>query len=147
MDRNNPDLTTGGLLSLIKNSDSFDQAVRYHTSGTEPLFKEVLYELMEQKQLTAKEMIRLSGIERSYFYHILSNGKLPARNMTLRLTLSLGCDLDKTNLLLRLAGHSSLYARNRRDALMIWGIEHGKDLSEVNELLISQGEAQLYNDK
>ena len=141
------DLSTSRLLTLIRNAVNPEQAGAYSSGHPAPLFKDALYELMQQKHLRTKQVIIDSGIEKSYFYRILSRGQLPGRSMTIRLALSLGCDLKETNRLLRLAEHSELYPRVSRDAMLIWGITHGLSMSEINELLIQKGEAALYHDK
>ena len=137
-------LTTSKLLTMIRGADTFEEATAYHRSAKEPVFSDALYDLMQQKGLSARDMILRSGIERSYFYHILSGGKTPGRNMVLRIGFCLPCTLPEMNQLLRLAGLSGLYARIRRDAALIFAIQHRYTMEQANDLILQAGEEPMY---
>ena len=141
-------LTTTQLLSLIRRSKHFT-VVENALGNMEqpPDFCQYLYELMEHHQVNAKEVIRRSGIERSYFYHILSGQKTPSRNMLLRISLCIDASLSETNQLLRLAALGSLYAKVRRDAGIIFCIENRYTMRQTNEFLKELNEAPLYQDE
>ena len=71
-------LTTSQLLSIIKKSGQFSEVTNIWQDEMEtPVFCHYLYETMEKHKLTAKDIIQRSGIERSYFYHLLSGFKTP----------------------------------------------------------------------
>lgn len=137
-------ITTSRLLTMIRGADTFEEATEYHRTAREPVFRDALYDLMVQKGLSPIDVIRSSGIERSYFYHILNGNRMPGRNMVLRLSLCLRATLAETNQLLRLAGLSGLYARIRRDAALIFAIQHKYTMEQANALLEEVGEAPLY---
>ena len=139
-------VTTSTLLTLINNASTFAEAVPDRGQAKDPVFHDYLYELMEKKALTPKDMILRTGIERSYFYHILNGVKHPGRNVALRIALSLGVTLQETNRLLRLAGASDLYPRIRRDAALIFCIQRKYTLTAANDFLISEGEEPLYRE-
>lgn len=140
-------LTTSQLLSIIKKSGRFsDVAQVWHDEMETPVFCHYLYELMEKHNLTAKEIIQRSGIERSYFYHLLSGSKTPGRNMILRIALCMEATLTETGQLLRLAGQGSLYPKVRRDAAIIFAIEKKFTMQQTNELLLSLQETPLYRE-
>ena len=114
-------LTTSQLLSIIKKSGQFSEVTNIWQDEMEtPVFCHYLYETMEKHKLTAKDIIQRSGIERSYFYHLLSGFKTPGRNIVLRICLCMEATLTETSQLLRLAGHGSLtqkYAVMQRSSL------------------------------
>ncbi len=139
-------ITTSRLLTLIRGAASFREATAYHETSPDPHFHEAVYELMSRKGLQAQDMIRLTGIERSYFYHILNGTKHPGRNMVLRIGFCLHVSLTEMNRLLRLAGLSELYARRRWDAAMIYAITHQYSMEEANSLLAGAGEEPLYTE-
>ena len=136
-------ITTSRLLNLIQGAKTFEQAVAWHETAPDPTFREDLYALMEARGLSAKDMVRLSGIERSYFYHILSGKKKPGRNVVLRFGFCLGVNLKEMNRLLQLSGASPLNPRVRRDALLIFAVSHFYGPENANELLIRGAEAPL----
>lgn len=140
-------MNTTQLMSMIKNSSDFsevDEILRECVGSTE--FCHCLYDTMSRHGMRPKDVISLSEMERSYFYHILSGSKIPLRNIVIRIALCIGADLAETNRLLLLAQQGTLYAKIRRDAAIIFCIENGKSMREANDLLLSLGEAPLYKD-
>lgn len=51
--------------------------------------------------------------------------------------------LEQTQQQLRHSGFAPLYARNRRDAIIIYGLLHTLELQEVNDCLFAQNETTL----
>lgn len=137
-------ITAAQLLTQIRQSGSFREALEVHSHAEQKAFSHTLYTLMEERKLSAKDMIDRSGIHRSYFYAIFAGQKLPSRNVLLRLSLNLRCTLSETNHLLILAGLSPLYARVRRDAVLIYAVEKKATMQEVNDMLEEAEEEPLY---
>ena len=137
-------ITTSRLLTLIRSAKTFRQATAYHETAPDPQFKEELYRLMKERALEPRQMILLSGIERSYFYHILSGQKTPGRNMVLRIGFCLSLNLNEMNRLLQLSGTAPLYPRIRRDASLIFALQNHYSMSEANDLLIHAAEEPLF---
>ena len=136
-------ITTSRLLSAIRGARFAGDAIAYHNCARDPVFHERLYQKMQEKGASAQDMIARTGIERSYYYHILTGSKLPGRNMVLRICLALELPLDETGRMLSLAGAGALYARVRRDALLIFALQHKLGMQAANDLLLTQGEAAL----
>ncbi len=136
--------STSQRLVQIRHSGTFREVLVSHDAADEPSFCQYLYKLMEERNLSAKDMISGSGIHRSYFYAVLAGQKTPAKNIILRFVLVLHCTLNETNRLLRLAGLSDLYALRRRDAVLIYAVEHKASIQETNEMLEEAGEEPLY---
>ena len=139
-------INDGRLLSLIRGASSFGEASAFLETEPEPRFHETVYALMEKRGLSPRDMIRKSGIERSYFYHILNGEKHPGRNMVLRIGLCLGSCLTEMNHLLCLAGFSELYVRRRWDAALIYAVTHQYTMERANDLLIEAGGEPLYSE-
>ncbi|MBQ9196845.1 MAG: helix-turn-helix transcriptional regulator [Clostridia bacterium] len=137
-------ITTSRLLTMIRGSETFTEAVAYHDTAEEPLFKDALFEMMRQRKLSPREMISRSRIDRSYFYHIMNGKKMPGRNMVLRIGFCMQASLSEMNQLLRLAGLSGLYAKIRRDATLIFALQQKYTMEQANDLLIQAGEDPLY---
>ncbi|MBR2824646.1 MAG: helix-turn-helix transcriptional regulator [Clostridia bacterium] len=137
-------ITTSQLLNRIRKCGTFQEVMTASSEAAEPSFSMLLYEMMTEKNMKAREIIGKTGIDRSYFYHILSGKKIPGKNVVIRLALTMGCSLNETNRLLRLAGLSNLYPRLRRDAVLIYALEQRKSMQEANELLQEAGEEPLY---
>lgn len=141
-------LTTSQLLSIIKKSGRFSEVTEaFHDKEAEPVFCHYLYSIMEKRQLTPKDIIGSSGIERSYFYHILSGQKMPGRNIILRICLCMSATLAETNQLLRLSHQGQLYPKVRRDAAIIFAIEKKYTMQQTNDFLIREHELPLYREE
>ena len=145
MDTSKPEaITTGKLLKDIRAARSPEEASAWHRMNGEPCLQDVLYHMMEQRSLSPKDMIQMLGVERSYYYHILSGAKKPSRNMILRIGFCLRADLPQMQRLLRLVNASNLYARLQRDALLIYAIQNKYTMVQANELLLRNDLPPLY---
>ena len=105
--------------------------------------KEYLSRLLTEKGLSRAQVITASGLNEIYAYQIFAGQKRPSREKLLCLSLGMSLTVTETQRLLRLAGHSELYARIRRDSVILFGIKNGLSLLRINELLFEQGEAVL----
>ena len=138
-------ITTSQLLTLIRGSGSFADVDSLLEDVEEiPQIGQYIYQLMEKYKKQPKDVILQSGFERSYFYHILSGQKTPSRNILLRVCLCLHATLSETNQALRYGGHAMLYPKVRRDALLIFAINHKLSMRETNQKLLEEGELPLY---
>lgn len=140
-------LTTSQLLSIIKKSGDFSEVTQTFHDNEEPVFCHALYGIMEKHQMAPKDVISQSGIERSYFYHILSGQKMPGRNIILRICLCMSATLTETNQLLRLANQGVLYAKIRRDAAIIFAIDKKYTMQQTNDFLMQIKELPLYKEE
>ena len=67
----------------------------------------------------------------------------PGRDHAIMLAFGLKCTLRETQRLLRLAGVSELWCKQRRDAIIIWCIRNGFDRIATDDELYRMGEATL----
>ena len=91
--------------------------------------------LIEKRGFTKARVIRDSGINRRFFFDILSDKRKPTRNYVLRILIALKIPLKNVQWLLRATGYAQLYARDRRDSVVIYCINHKVDVRECNEML------------
>ncbi len=91
--------------------------------------------LIEEKGFTKAGVIRDSGINRRFFFDILAGKRHPTRNYVLRILIALQIPLKNVQWLLRATGYAQLYARDRRDSLIIYCINHKIDVNECNIML------------
>ncbi|MFR6495062.1 MAG: hypothetical protein ACLUOF_00475 [Ruminococcus sp.] len=54
-------------------------------------------------------------------------------------------NLDETQTALRIAKLALLYPKDKRDSILIYGIEHGKSVMDINELLYHHNLKCLYD--
>lgn len=132
---------TGQVLENLLNTQDFDSFLNENNENfTEDIFCDCLCKFCESKNISKSDMVKNSGIERTYAYQIIRGDRSPTRNKVLQFAIGLGLDLDETQYLLRIAHHSGLYARIKRDAAIIFCIEHHLSYTETESMLNSIGE-------
>lgn len=102
-----------------------------------------LSELLGKHGLRRSEVARRSGINATVVYDIFAGKSNPGRDHAIMLAFGLGCDLRETQRLLRMAGHSELWCKIRRDAILIWCVEHGYNRVAADDELYRFGEKTL----
>ena len=106
-------------------------------------FSERLNELFLKSGLTKATLSKRAGTSEVYLYQIFSGGRTPSRDRTLCLCFGLSATLEETQELLKNSGFAQLYVKDRRDAIIIYGLANELTLTEVNEKLFSENEATL----
>lgn len=107
-------------------------------------FSELLQKLFWRKNISKSALAKSSGMSEVYLYQLFSGGRNPSRNRILCLCFGLSASLEETQEMLRSCGKALLYAKDRRDAIIIYGLVHEMTLEEVNDQLFSEGEKTLY---
>lgn len=130
--------TTEELCHEIKDSTNINNFLKKNKEHmlTDSL-PEHLNALLVQKGISRAEVVRSSLLDRSYVYQIFSGEKVPSRDKLIAIAFGLSLSDDETQKMLKLSGNRELYARDERDALLLFGLQRKKDIFEINELLIS----------
>lgn len=116
------------------------------TSGhklTERTLPEYLQQLLDEKGLVRSEVIRNAGLNETFGYQIFTGSRNASRDKLLQLVFAMKCTLKEANRLLQAGGASQLYCKNRRDAIIIFCLDHGASLLRTNEELYRFGEATI----
>lgn len=100
-------------------------------------------ELLTVKKLSKASLAKRSGMSEVYIHQIFSGRRNPSRNRLICLACGFGLDVNDTQDLLQRGGHAPLYARSKRDAIIIFGLDKGKTLFEINDLLFEADEESL----
>ena len=114
---------------LEENKQSFE----YKTIG-EYISKEI-----EKKQITKAKIIRESGITKRFFFDILADKKRPSRRYIIRIFFVLELELKDVQWYLKAMDYPQLYARDKRDAVIIYCINHNITVIECNKMLNKVG--------
>ena len=102
-----------------------------------------LYHLLDVHGLTRAQVVRDSEVTATFVYQIFSGERGANKDTVVRLALGMGCTLRETQRLLHLAEAPELWCKNRRDASIIFCIDHGYDLIQTDEELFRHGEPTL----
>ena len=99
-----------------------------------------LFDRMEAHGLKRADVVRASGLNATVVYDIFSGKSRPGRDHAIMLAFGLKCTLRETQRLLRLAGVSELWCKQRRDAIIIWCIRNGFDRIATDDELYRMGD-------
>ncbi len=99
-----------------------------------------LQQLLAEKGLVQSKVINESGVQYTYGYQLFTGGrKNPDRDKLLQILFALGCTLQEANRALQAAGKNELYCKTRRDAIIIFCLDHGYTLQQTDEELFRFG--------
>jgi len=144
------DKPTNELDELLENmkpdqiSEYFKANSRFMAEGTKAFyyyFKNVL----ESKNIMLKDVYSFADVTESYGSKIVSMEKhTKNRDLILRLCIAGHFLLDEINRALKLYGMSPLYAKDKRDAVIIVAINNRVyNLADIDEILEGQGQMRL----
>ena len=134
--------TTGDLLKTLLRADEYSQFQELKDNGVVSL-AEHLDALLDQKETSKAEVIYRAGLDTVYGYQIFNGTRKPSRDKLLQLAFGFPLTYKETLTLLRIAGVGSLYVHRRRDSIIIFALNKGFSLEQLNELLKQEGEAYL----
>lgn len=125
--------TTSDLAGEIRSANSAEE---YLAQNSDYLLRQDISELLNdalcKAGLTVAKVVKRSGLTRAHVYHIFNGKRLPSRDKLIAIAFGLGLDEAGTNLLLKKCRFSQLYAKDARDAVIIFNLSHGKDIFETN---------------
>ncbi len=134
------------LLDILNHAENSEALKKYleATNDYKSLnFTDYFNDLLSKKEINKSDMVKRSGIERTYLYHILSGDRLPGRDNALRLCIGAGLSLEETMRCLKLLSAGILYAKNKRDSIIIYAINRSFSVDETNSLLYEMQEKPL----
>lgn len=104
---------------------------------------DLLSHFLKEKDMRKNEVVHATNINQTHLYQIFSGDRGASRDKILQIALALGLDLRECDHLLTAAGVSSLYCKNRRDAIIIYAVEHRFSVDACNETLYKFNEDTL----
>ncbi|MEE0845629.1 MAG: XRE family transcriptional regulator [Eggerthellaceae bacterium] len=102
-----------------------------------------LAELLADRGIKRSQVVQESGVNGTVVYDVFSGKCKPGRGNAIMLAFGLRCSLRETQRLLRLAGVSELWPKVRRDAIIIWCIDHKMNREKCDDELWQLGEKTL----
>lgn len=103
--------------------------------------------LLSQKDFKKADVLHDSQLSKAYIYQIFSGQKIPSRDKLIAIAFGLHLSENETQKLLKMSGHRELYARDKRDAVILFALQRGKTVFDANELLFNQGLSVLDTSK
>ena len=91
--------------------------------------------ILAEKGMSTADMQKKSGIDRTYIYQIMDGSKNPGRDKIIAMAVACKMTLPECQRALEIAQEGILYAKNRRDSLIIYAIGKKMNIVELNGLL------------
>ena len=104
----------------------------------------LLAAMFEKRNMNKSTLAKRAGMSNVYLYQVFSGRRNPSRNRMLCICLGMEATLEETQELLKRSGMGLLYPKDRRDAIIIYGLLHKHSLFEVNDKLFCEDEETLY---
>ena len=137
--------TTGDLQTELMNTADLDRFLKENNetfNGQE--MHEYLEQIFEDKKMTKAALSKRSCMSNVYLHQVFSGRRNPSRNRLLCICFGMEATLEQTQELLKRGGMGLLYPKNRRDAIISYGLLHTQTLEEVNDKLFCEDEETLY---
>ena len=139
-----------------KNTDDLRQElmqapnlVRFLSTNREQFSNESLVEclnrLLGEKRISKAALAKQAGMSEVYLHQIFAGRRNPSRNRLLCLCFGLEASIDETQDLLKRCGLAQLYPKNKRDAIIYYGLVHKMSLPELNDKLFAEEEEMLFD--
>lgn len=138
-----------------KNTDSLQQELMETTDLTRFLVEnqdqfvninlaDQLQELFRKKGGSKATLAKKSGMSEIYLHQIFAGRRNPSRNRLICLCYGLSATVEETQELLKSSGMAELYPKQKRDAIIYFGLQHQLSLMEINDRLFDENEETLY---
>jgi transcriptional regulator with XRE-family HTH domain len=129
---------TSVLLQRLFNSPDLEAFMTNNEPAMEtPLFHVYLSKICEARGEVPEQVIRRSGIERTYGHQLFNGTRKPSRDKVIQFAIGLNLTFEETQKLLQTAQKSALYPKIKRDAALIHCIRYQKDFYETQATLES----------
>lgn len=100
-----------------------------------PPLHEYLRQLCQSRGETAERVIERAGIDRAVGDQLFSGRRKPSRDRVIQLAFGFGLDVEETQQLLKIARHTFLYPKIKRDAAIIYCLARNMGLAETQNVL------------
>lgn len=130
--------STDDLLEVIRNNPLERSIEDIQGEQINISLRDYLNDFFKTSGVKPSDVMKRTGLNKSYFYALLDGTKVnPSRDVLIRLCFGFEMSLDEAQKFLKTFGAAMLYARNRRDSIIIHAIE--------NKLSIVQCDCNLYD--
>ena len=117
---------TDKLLDILKKSPTVDDYIENENDNLVNMtLSEYLNKILSDRKLKTSDLVKLTGLDRTYTYQIMSGRKKPSRDKVIAICFALNMSFEDP----------ILYARFQRDSIIIFALQHNASLTDTNELL------------
>lgn len=118
------DNKTEDLMNTLKTTD-INTYLSENSSEFNMTLPKYFNKLIQDKGITSTDLVINSKLEKSYCYQILNGTKKnPSRDKILAIAIGSKFTLEETQRALKIANVGILYAKSKRDSIIIYAIEN-----------------------
>ncbi|MDR1633748.1 MAG: hypothetical protein LBS27_02240 [Bifidobacteriaceae bacterium] len=110
----------------------------------DPDIRDFFDELFRSRRLARSDVIREANISRTYGYQIMDGTRVGKRDYYLAIAFAMGLDLKTAQRMLAVTATGSLHPLIKRDAAIIFALNHGYDTTKVYWFLTELGLPPLH---
>lgn len=139
------DHKTDDLKRALMNASDLDKFLKENADNfNQQDVQELLARMFDQRDLSKATLAKRAGMSNVYLHQVFAGRRHPSRNRMLCICLGMEATLEEAQELLKRSGMGLLYPKDRRDAIIIYGLLHHQTLFEVNDKLFCEDEETLY---
>lgn len=132
----NTNSRTSVLLRRLFSTSNIEKFIRNNASEiSTPVFHEYISTLCRDQGLVPEQVIKQSAIERTYGHQLFNGTRKPSRDKVIQLAFGFKMIVEDCQKLLQIGQKSLLYPRIKRDAAILYCINHQKDIYETQSVL------------
>lgn len=121
-------------LTSLKHKGELERWIEEHKYENKS-FGQYFQELCEKYNTNPSKLSSHCAKSKSYLYKCSSNDKIPSKKAVVCIGIALQATLEEINTMLKCAGHKELYPKNMWDAIIIFGLNRGCTIYEIDSLL------------
>ena len=133
---NPPMLDTQAMMSRLKGNTFPSFSEENNPGFLDPDIRDFFDELFLKIGLSRSAVIRDANISRTYGYQIMDGTRIGKRDYYLALAFAMHLDLTTTQRMLAVTSSGALHALIKRDAAIIFAINHGYDILQLYEFFV-----------
>jgi len=124
-------------LNSVKGSHELNNYIRSLEDDTvEKTFAGYISYMIREKKMSKAEVISRSLISRTYGYQIIDGTRNANRDKIIAMCIATELSLEETQRGLEIAKEGILYPRDPRDAIIIYAVNNGITVRQLNSQLI-----------
>lgn len=142
--KNNHEKSTDDLLEVLKHNPLDNALDEIEPEQNKCTLSDFLNDLIFRTNAKLPDVMKRSGLTKSYFYALTSGKKCnPSRDVLIQLCFGFQMSLEDSQKFLKTMGAAMLYPRRRRDSIIIHALENRLPLIECNYNLSLYKEKEL----
>ncbi len=133
---------TGDLMNRLTSTESHEELDQYLEQIRDKYPKDLssyIKAILAEKGMSIADMQKRSCIDRTYIYQIMDGSKRPGRDKIIAMAVACRMTLPECQRALEIAQEGILYAKSRRDSVVIYAINNKMDIMDLNGLLEQYG--------